>query len=138
MVYMKRLEGLGIRSTNVTDFSFITELPNLKCLILHSPGNEHFTETLPSLKNSADLNYLILYANLENLDIIAENPELENIIISAYSTAIKDISGLRNKLKLEYADLANIECSDMSLVNCIKRTPQRSGYPAALRRFYFK
>ena len=117
---MKRLTHLGFNYTHVTDFGFISELSNLELFEIHSPDNEHFAETMPSLKNSPNLYHLSIDANIEDLDLIAENPELTEVRIATSSTVIKDISSLTNKPKLEVLELIGVDCSDMSYLLALK------------------
>lgn len=117
--YMKRLRYLSLYDTHIRKADFLSDLPDLEWLTLNYDTMIPYgpaLESVPSLRNSPDLERLMLFANVEDLDFIAENPALHSIGIGSDKSEIKDISGLGNKPELEWAYLWNVNCQDYSVL----------------------
>lgn len=118
--YVNGVKDLTIECTNITNFDFLVHFSELEQLwIMHSPGNgaNALTGNLPSLKTAPNLEDIrILNIDVDNLNFIADSPNLKSLQVHPYDTKIHDLSGLQNKPELSSLMLDNTDCSDYSVL----------------------
>ena len=111
-----------IINTACTDFSVLGDMPALERLAIEGGKKEKRSGAdddfiFPSLKSSVELNYIYLEnVELSELDFIADNTAIENLVVHPEYTQITDISGLKGKTKLEVLALYNVSCNDFSVL----------------------
>jgi hypothetical protein len=118
IAYMHRLKHFTAMGTQITDFGFITDFPQLDSFsaVCNSKYPEIRAANIPSLKNSPAIDYVYVYVDVEDLDFIADLPELKDLTVVPRNTDINDISGLKNKTALKSLILGNVNCSDFSVL----------------------
>ncbi|MBO4877726.1 MAG: hypothetical protein J5501_06960 [Ruminococcus sp.] len=114
--YMKRAKEAvinGLDCQELTNIDFLADFTTLERVYIFE-SNE--TISIPSLKNSHDLKEMFTFQHTtDDLDFIADNPELELISVQVHERGLKDISGLRNKPALSQI-IIDTACTDFSVL----------------------
>ena len=96
--FCRKLIGLDVGHNSLTDLDFLTELPQLKVLIL---GANHYIETIEPLAALTELEYLELFsANVRDVTPLSGMTKLRDLNLT-YNLALKDISPLYDLPSLE-------------------------------------
>ena len=105
--------------TNLTNIDFITNFTELEslCVVGQSDNPKSIMNSIPSLRNAQNLEYVYLFCvNVEDLDFISDNPSLKYLTVIPEHAVISDLSGLKNKEKLQILELENVVCEDYSVL----------------------
>lgn len=119
IVYMKNLKRFSAIDTNLTNIDFITNFNELEslCIVGQSNNPKSIMNSIPSLRNAQNLEYVYLFCvNVEDLDFVSNNPSLKYLTVISEHAVISDLSGLKNKEKLQILELENVVCEDYSIL----------------------
>ncbi len=119
IVYMKNLKRFSAIDTNLTNIDFIANFTKLEslCIVGQSNNPKSIMNSIPSLENAQNLEYVYLFCvNVGNLDFIADNQNLKYLTVISDNTEISDLSGLKNKDKLQILELESVVCEDYSVL----------------------
>ncbi len=119
IVYMKNLKSFSAIDTNLTNIDFITNFTKLEslCVVGQSNNPSSIMNSITSLENAQNLEYVYLFCvNVEDLDFISDNQNLKYLTVISDNTEISDLSGLKNKEKLQILELESVVCEDYSVL----------------------